>query len=391
MHAHPIVQRFLDRHVPLMHGARRRVLAAVTAAVMGGHWVGLSHLGRALAGWGTVKAAIKRVDRLIGHERIGEEACQIGAALLAQAARMSSTLVIAVDWSSASPGGAYVELRAAVTWPGAGRSLPVYQEVHPLKRLGDARAERALLERLHGWIGAQTTVIVITDAGFRRPWFEAVEALGWHYIGRVRRGVCLSDDGQVWETAGQWMARAGAKARRMGGCFLARRAPLSCDVVLYRRALQGRTSYGAQGRPTSHKAAREARVREREPWLLVHSPALAWLLRPDEIVALYARRMQIEESFRDSKSLCFGLGFSIGRSRSAARLQALLVVATLAAFLLWHIGQLAEAEGLHRRFKLTTRATREISLITLALLLCQSTHPPLTPAATQALRLRLAI
>jgi hypothetical protein len=27
---------------------------------------------------------------------------------------------------------------------------------------------------------------VITDAGFRAPWFRAVEAMGWHWIGRVR-------------------------------------------------------------------------------------------------------------------------------------------------------------------------------------------------------------
>ena len=85
------------------------------------------------------------------------------------------------------------------------------------------------------------------------------------------------------------------------------------------------------------------------------------------------------------------MGFSIGRSRSTERLHALLLIATLAAFLLWHIGQLAEAEGMHRRFKLTTRAAREISLITLALLLCKGTDPPLTPAAMHALNIRLAI
>ncbi|HSW14477.1 MAG TPA: hypothetical protein VLI06_16640, partial [Solimonas sp.] len=66
--------------------------------------------------------------------------------------------------------------------------------------------------------------------------------------------------------------------------------------------------------------------------------------------------------------------------------------ATLAAFLLWHIGQLAEAEGLHRRFRQTTRTTiREISLVTLARLLCSTTDPPLTPQAMRALFSRFAI
>ena len=390
MHATTIVLKFLDRHVGSMHAARRRVLAAVVAVVLQGHWIGISRLGRGLAGSGTVKSAIKRVDRLIGNARIAGEARHVGAALIAQVCRMTSTLVIAVDWSAAAPGGAFVELRAGVTWPGAGRTLPVYQQVHPVKRLGNPKAERRLLETLKAWIPSGIEVIVVTDAGFRRPWFLQVERLGWSYIGRFRRGGSLSHDGRDWKSAAAWFSRARGQARRIQDCRVWRSEPLSCDLVLYRRRRQHRHSYGAQGRPTSDEATRKARRREREPWLLVHSSRL-FSYRPDEIVAFYARRMQIEESFRDSKSPAFGLGFSIGRSRSTERLHALLLIATLAAFLLWHIGQLAEAEGLHRRFKLTTRAAREISLITLALLLCKGTGPPLTPAVLHALHIRLAI
>src|SRR5690606_2861504 len=92
-------------------------------------------------------------------------------------------------------------------------------------------------------------------------------------------------------------------------------------------------------------------------------------LRADEIVALYSLRMQIEENFRDSKSGALGMGLELSQSRSARRLQALLLISTLAAFLLWHIGQLAEAEGLHRRFKSTTRPGRELSIVWLGKLL----------------------
>src|SRR5687768_11883490 len=54
--------------------------------------------------------------------------------------------------------------------------------------------------------------------------------------------------------------------------------------------------------------------------------------------------------------------------------------------LLWHIGQLAEAEGLHRRFRLTTPTAREISLVTFALLLCKGSCPPLTSTASHGKR-----
>lgn len=33
--------------------------------------------------------------------------------------------------------------------------------------------------------------------------------------------------------------------------------------------------------------------------------------------------------------------------------------------MLWHLDQLAETEGLHRRYQVTTRASRELSIITL--------------------------
>ena len=373
-----------------MHGSRRRLLADVVSAVMRGHWVGLSRLGRALAQRITVKSAIKRVDRLIGSDRVALEAQQIGAALLGCVGRMSSTLVIAVDWSAASPGGAFVELRAAVTWPGAGRALPVYQQVYPMQQLGSPQAERALLQTLRRWVPAGIGVTVLTDAGFRRPWFIEVEKLGWTWIGRIRQGVSLSSDRCHWLPVSGWFAQARPQARRIPGCWLTRKTPLPCAVVLARRPRRGRQQWGAQGQPCSTKAAREARLREREPWLLAHSPELC-SHRADEIVAFYARRMQIEESFRDSKSPIFGMGFRIGRSRSAQRLQALLLIATLSAFMLWHIGQLAEAEGLHRHFRLTTRVQREISFLTLATLICAGAGPPLTPTAIQALNRRLKL
>ena len=61
----------------------------------------------------------------------------------------------------------------------------------------------------------------------------------------------------------------------------------------------------------------------------------------------------------------------IGRCRRMDRIQGLMLIATLVLYLLWHLGQLAEAEGLHRRLKLTTRSDRELSLVTLGRMLCQ--------------------
>src|SRR5687767_12668598 len=108
MHALGMVQRLLDKYVGAMHAARRLTLAAAVAAVMKGHAITLTRLGRALAGSGRAKPGIKRIDRLIGNPRVASETQWIGAALVAQVCRMTSQLVIAVDWSAVSPGGGFV-------------------------------------------------------------------------------------------------------------------------------------------------------------------------------------------------------------------------------------------------------------------------------------------
>ena len=389
-HARKIVRDFVHKHLSLIHAARRELLCAAVSAVMGGHWLSLSRLARGLMGQSTQKAALKRVDRLMGNERIGQEAQVVGAALLRTLCQGGQPLMIAVDWSEVAPDGAFVELRAAVTRTGMGRALTIYQQVYPESKLGNARAERALLKRLHGWMPAGVQVIIITDAGFRRPWFTEVERLGWSWIGRIRGSVCVSRDRTDWEQASAWFAKATGKACRWSECWLTRGHRFACDMVLYRRRALGAKRYGRAGHGSTPKARREAQASAREPWLLAHSPQLR-SLRAEEIVALYGLRMQIEENFRDSKSMQSGMGLEVNQSRSAPRLHALLLIGTLAAFLLWHIGQLAEAEGLHLRFKATTRAARELSIITLAKLLCTLHSLPLSDVAIQALNERLGL
>lgn len=390
MHAQLIVQRFVDTHLSLMHAARRQLLCAAVAAAMAGHVLSLSRLARAVTGSGRLKAALKRIDRLMGCARIEQEVELAARALLRQLCRGGQALVIAVDWSAVAPAGEFVELRAAVTQPGMGRALSVYQRVYPLAKLGNARAERALLEALRAWIDAGIEVTIVTDAGFRRPWFAYIEALGWRWIGRVRRGVCIGEADTRAIKAAHWFARATGRATRWHDCTLTARYAWPCDLVLVRPRRVGRKHYARAGCGPTPKARAEARASAQEPWLLAHSRQLRFL-RAEEIVALYAQRMQIEENFRDTKSLSSGMGLEFSRSRSARRLHALLLIHTLAAFLLWHIGQLAEAEGLHRRFKATTRTARELSLITLACLLCAMPQIPITCDALLALYQRLGL
>ena len=196
-------------------------------------------------------------------------------------------------------------------------------------------------EALRAWIEPGIEVSIVTDAGFRRPWFAYIEALGWSWIGRVRGSVCIGQADTQPTKVAHWNARATGQATRWHECTLTARYAWPCDLVLVRRRRVGRKHYARPGHAAIPKARAEARASAQEPWLLAHSRQLR-TYRADQIVALYAQRMQIEENFRDSKSLSLGMGLELSRSRSARRLNALLLIHTLAAFLLWHIGQLAE-------------------------------------------------
>jgi hypothetical protein len=389
MHAQPIVQHFVQTHLGTIHQSRQPTLTAAICAVMHGCCLRLSALARGIMAGGTLKAAFKRIDRLIGSERIATENDAASRGLLCQLCATSAHLVIAVDWSGASDGGAFVQLRASVTRPGMGRALTLYQAVYPKDQLGDRNAERVLLKTLKAWIPDNVRVTFVTDAGFRRPWFEDVGRMHWQWIGRVRQDP-ISRDGRCWTKPAQWFADATGKARRYVDVTLTRRFVWPCDLVLYRTPKRHRPRYGRPRRTTYPKAAMQARRSHSEPWLLAHSKELRDL-RADEIVALYAQRMQIEETFRDTKSPTFAMGMHTCGSRSASRLLALLMIAMLAAFLLWHIGQLAEAEGLHRRFKATTRKARELSLVALGIALCRRPQQMLSDTAVQALRIRLGL
>jgi hypothetical protein len=90
----------------------------------------------------------------------------------------------------------------------------------------------------------------------------------------------------------------------------------------------------------------------------------------------YAQRMRIEQSFRDTKNLRLGQGLSITRSRTRERLQTLLLIGHLAAFVQRLIGEAAKARQLELNFMATHRRTRpEISTLTLARRILLSVSP----------------
>ncbi|MCE2596725.1 hypothetical protein K6Y31_18230 [Motilimonas cestriensis] len=81
-------------------------------------------------------------------------------------------------------------------------------------------------------------------------------------------------------------------------------------------------------------------------------------------VFTYAKRMQIEESFRDLKSPAYGFGLRHCRSRSTKRLDILLLISLLAEVVLWCIGLIARQQNWQYQFQANTIKTRHVLSIT---------------------------
>ena len=81
-------------------------------------------------------------------------------------------------------------------------------------------------------------------------------------------------------------------------------------------------------------------------------------MTPAQIVATYARRMHVEQSFRDLKSHRYGVGFEDSLTRTRDRLAALLLILALASFLAWAIARSAAKDVVLAARAAITRSKR---------------------------------
>jgi hypothetical protein len=304
MHALTILHRILSTSFSEIHAKRLASLLAAVEASVSGSRLTLSDLGRGLSGHVAVKHNIKRIDRLLGNNMLHAEVPKFYAALARQCLKGISMPLIVVDWSDLTPDRQWQLLRASVAIEG--RSMTLYEQVHPQSRATSPCVHQAFLDQLSTMLPTGCVPILITDAGFRGTWFRLVNRMGWYWIGRIRnRDMVSPANDDAWIGCKTLYPLATAQAKSLGQYSYVRNHPVSCRLVLIKRIRQGRHKKGKLGsRVHSSQSLKIARS-QREPWLLAVSPKLVHL-SAQAVVAVYAQRMQIEESFRDLKSERFG-------------------------------------------------------------------------------------
>lgn len=91
---------------------------------------------------------------------------------------------------------------------------------------------------------------------------------------------------------------------------------------------------------------------------------------------MYARRMQIEEAFRDLKSGRFGVGLEYSQSRKQERLHILLLLHTLAQFAAWVVAITAKLTGHYEPLARQAKHVSKYSLQRLGRAWLLHRHPP---------------
>ena len=358
MHAQTIIAKILKDTVAPLHRGRRDALIACVNSALNGQALSVTALGRRLNTGIDEKHQIKRVDRLLSNRHLHGERVSIYASLAQQLLARCPRPVIAVDWSDLDGAKRHFLLRASLLLDG--RSLTLIEAVHGLAEKDKPRSHQQLLDHLQTFMPANARPVLVTDAGFRTPWFKQVRAMGWDYVGRVRNRHLVSDNaGQTWFDAKTLYAKASVTPKEMGAFELTRRNPLSVRLVVVRQPKRGRSKQTLCGQRARSAHSKRQAAREREPWLLVTSLSTR-SARPQRVVSIYARRMQIEEAFRDLKSARYGLGFDVSCSYTTQRIAVLLLVALLALYVAWVIGTCVERCNQQRRYQANTERRRRV-------------------------------
>jgi hypothetical protein len=311
----------------------------------------LTALGRARPGKAAHKHSIKAVDRLLGNGLLYAQRKTVYSAVATQLLRKRSSPVILVDTMEVQT-GAYA-LTASIACDG--RSFPVYSVVTSQQKVV-ASTSRRFLRDLSLILPDNCRPILVTDAGFESPWFREVDAIGWDYVGRVRNTTRFFVDGN-WVGNQQLYRRATQRARNLGVVPFPRSAAHPRRLVLssmpsssHRQRLTSRGTPGRRGDDRNKSKGAS------EPWLLATSLAC----RPEQVVAIFALRMQIEETFRDTKCHRWGWSLRHCRSRSFLRLELLLLIAAVAYFVQQSVGFAAEQLSLHHRYQANTIRDRRV-------------------------------
>lgn len=333
MHLMKLLHETFQKALPTVHKVRLKSLIDATQALVLGNRLSLTGLGRNISNKRKPRSNIKRIDRLLGNEQLYKENTLYYQQMASQLVTKNSSPWIHIDWSCICATTKLYLLRASLSM--SGRSVVLYQSCYTKTQENNHETHKSFLNQLKAILPSGVTPVIVTDAGFRSPWFAYVKHLGWDFVGRLRHKNLLQFDGQTtWQLSQTLHKCASSKPSYAGHAVLTERLQVPVNVILYRGKPKHRHRLNKnKSRSQESRSNRHARA-HKEPWVLVTSiPPTAKTTQL--VVKIYAQRMRIEEDFRDTKCVRYGFGLHMSRSRSTERMGVLLLIGAIATFACW--------------------------------------------------------
>lgn len=356
MNVKQTLSKYLTQITPTMHKVRRLSLFAAIESTVNGGVLSVTGLGRNIDNPALEKHRIKRVDRLCSNVNLQQEIPLVYRQMCAVVVGQNQRPVIHVDWSDMDERKQHFLIRASIATQG--RSLTLHEEIHPLSLKEKPTTHRLFMQKLKAMLPKDCKPIIVTDAGFRIPWFTLVESLGWDFVGRVRnKTFCKKKPDTTWFPVKSLYQLGTLRPKDLGQYQQGMKLSFESRMIVVWRKPKGRKDKTVIGdRARRSKQSRACAEREKEPWLLATSLNKTSHLSK-KVVKIYATRMQIEESFRDLKT---GLKMNKCGSRQSPRLQILLLIALVSQYLLCLLGLALKSSGKHRQYQANSIKNRNV-------------------------------
>jgi Transposase DDE domain len=318
-----------------LHAKRVQSLAGATLGVIHAAGLGIHAIGVGLANAEGLnsKHAVKQVDRLLSNT--GIDIWQLFESWVPFVVGDRTEAFIALDWTDYDDDGQSTIAAHLIT--SHGRATPLVWKTVQKSQLRRRRNdfENEVLVRLAECLPRTVRATILADRGFGdQKLYPALEEWGLDFAIRFRAVIAVTDADGTTKSAGDWVPSNGRPKMLVGALVTADKTPVKAVVC------------------TKAKGMKQA-------WCIATSRAD---LGAAGVVKLYGRRFTIEEQFRDTKDLRFGMGLSWTHIGTPERRDRLLFVGALAVALITLLGAAGESLGMERLMKANTVKTRTYSL-----------------------------
>lgn len=312
----PVILAWVLSVCSTLRRSQAKTLGELVAAAVPTERATLANLGRRMGGAARCKHKIKRAGRFVANRRVTVAGGMAGV-IARLTRRRDEPLVVALDW---------VEVRAFHTLVAAavagGRSLPLLWASYPEWELHKSQnnLEEGLVRLLRALVPNRVPILLLADRGFGRTEFARTLAglTNVSFVIRIKPEVVVRHPRFTGKLL-DYPVRPGVR-RVLRGAWFRASDPVRVNVVIRWK----------KGLPDHRNG----------PWFLLTNLGKGTAIALTE---LYARRMGIEEFFRDTKSVRNGFALRHTQVTRADRFDRLVLVLVLAYLLLTGLGLRAMA------------------------------------------------